>query len=233
MVECFSPKEETRVRFLAPPPMKITKFGHCCLLIEEKGLRILTDPGTYSTRQNNAKNIDVVLITHEHHDHLHIDSLKNVLQNNPQTKIITNKSVGVLLTKENISFTLIEDGQNSLVKEVVIEGFGKEHALIHSSIPLIQNTGYFIANRLFYPGDAFTNPGKQVEILALPVAGPWMKSSEAIDYAFKLKPKICFSVHDAILNIEPHSPYLRVASKVIEQKGIKFLILEIDKEYEI
>ncbi|MBI2052837.1 MAG: MBL fold metallo-hydrolase, partial [Candidatus Ryanbacteria bacterium] len=29
--------------------MKITKFGHCCLLIKENGVRILTDPGTYST----------------------------------------------------------------------------------------------------------------------------------------------------------------------------------------
>lgn len=57
--------------------MKVTKFGHCCLLIEEEGLRILTDPGSYSTRQNDVQNIDVILITHEHPDHLHIESLKN------------------------------------------------------------------------------------------------------------------------------------------------------------
>ena len=38
--------------------MNITKLGHCCLLIEEKGLRILTDPGAYSTGQNEIKNID-------------------------------------------------------------------------------------------------------------------------------------------------------------------------------
>ena len=56
--------------------MKITKFGHCCLLIEENGVRILTDPGTYSTQQSEVKNIDFVLITHEHADHFHIDSLK-------------------------------------------------------------------------------------------------------------------------------------------------------------
>ena len=40
--------------------MKITKFGHCCLLIEENGVRILTDPGTYSTQQSEVKYIDFV-----------------------------------------------------------------------------------------------------------------------------------------------------------------------------
>lgn len=52
--------------------MKITKFGHCCLLIEENGVRILTDPGTYSTQQSEVKNIDFVLITHEHADHFQL-----------------------------------------------------------------------------------------------------------------------------------------------------------------
>jgi L-ascorbate metabolism protein UlaG (beta-lactamase superfamily) len=213
--------------------VKITKFGHCCLLIEENGVRILTDPGDYSTQQNEVKNIDFVLITHEHNDHLHSNSLKKLLKNNPQAKIITNKSVGVLLKKEGIIFGVVENGQNFNANGILIEGFGKDHALIHSSIPLIQNTGYFIANRLFYPGDAFYNPGKQVEILALPVAAPWMKSSEAIDYVFQIKPKICFPVHDGILNLNPPgSPYLRVASKLIESKGINFVVLEINKEYE-
>jgi len=208
--------------------MKVTKFGHCCLLIEEQNLRILTDPGMYSTQQNDVKNIDVVLVTHEHQDHLHIDSLKIILKNNPLAKIITNKSVGVLLEKEGIVFTLIEDGQNFSEKEVLIEGFGKNHEVIHSSIPQTQNTGYFIANRLFYPGDAFTNPKKQIEVLALPVAGPWMKLSEAIDYAIKLQPKVYFPVHDGIL--KSFGSAHRIPSQVLEPKGIKFVVLEIDKE---
>ena len=37
--------------------MKITKLGHCCLVIEEKGLKILTDPGSYTDTQNNIKEI--------------------------------------------------------------------------------------------------------------------------------------------------------------------------------
>lgn len=209
--------------------MKITKFGHCCFLIEEQGLRILTDPGMYSTEQNDVKDIDVILITHDHNDHLHIDSLKTILKNNLRAKVITNKSVGVLLEKEGITFTIIEDGQNLFEKNILIEGFGEKHAVMYSSITQIQNTGYFIAGKLFYPGDAFTDPKREIEILALPVAGPWMKLSEAIDYALKLKPKFCFPVHEGILK-SPGSTH-RIPPQILEPEGIKFIILEIEKEY--
>lgn len=210
--------------------MKIIKFGHCCLLIEVNGVRILTDPGTYSTQQNELKNIDFVLITHDHTDHFHIDSLKTLLKNNPQAKVITNKSVGSLLEIDGIAFSIVEKDQNADANGVLIEGFGKDHALMHTTIPPTQNTGYFIANKLFYPGDAFTNPGKHVEVLALPVAGPWMKLLEAIDYALEIKPKICFPVHEGVL-IRPGSTHA-IPPKVLEPNGIKFVVLEIDKEHE-
>ena len=211
--------------------MKITKFGHCCLLIEEKGVRILTDPGSYSVSQDNVKNIDLVLITHEHQDHLHVDSLKRVLENNPGVKIITNKSVGKLLEKENIVYEVAEDGQQFIFEDVLIEAFGKEHAVIYSTLPTVENTGYFIANKLFYPGDAFTNPGKPVDILALPVAGPWMKLSEAIDYAKEIKPNRCFPVHEGILKM-PGATH-KIPPTALESAGIEFIVLDIDKEVEL
>lgn len=211
--------------------MKITKFGHSCLLIEENGIRILIDPGSYSTQQSQVKNIDLVLITHEHEDHLYIDSLKLLLKNNLQAKVITNKSVGAFLQKEDIIFSIVESGVSFNLGEVLIEGFGNEHALMHGSIPAIQNTGYFIANRFFYPGDSFINPGKQVEILALPVAGPWMRLLEAIDYAIEIKPQLCFPVHEGILK-SPGSTHL-IPKKVLEPMGIEFTVFEVDNEYTV
>ncbi len=74
--------------------MNIKKIGHCCLLIKTKDLTILTDPGNFSVDQNTITGIDIVVITHEHTDHLHIESLQEVLQNNPQAKVITNSGVG-------------------------------------------------------------------------------------------------------------------------------------------
>jgi len=209
--------------------MKITKFGHCCLLIEEDKARIIIDPGIFSKGQNEAKDIDLILITHGDRDHLDMDSLKTILQNNPHSKIITNNSVGLMLTQENISFEIIEDGQSTVEKDILIEGFGKKHAVVHQSIPQHDNTGYFIANKFFYPGDAYTNPKKHVEVLALTVYAPWTKFSESVDFAIELKPKICIPMHDGMLNTTAFNS--RMFPMMFDKFGIKYIDMEIGKQY--
>lgn len=200
--------------------MHITKLGHCCLLIQEGPLTILTDPGTYSSAQDNLSGIDVILITHEHTDHFHIESLKKVLVNNPQAIIYTVKGVGVLLDKEGITYTLLEHGQSISEKGVTMAGYGEKHADMYQGWPRVDNCGYFIGGRLFYPGDAFTTPGVPVEILAVPVAGPWMKLSEAIDYAKAVQPKIAFPVHDGILKTPGMTN--RLTGKFLPEVGIEW-----------
>jgi L-ascorbate metabolism protein UlaG (beta-lactamase superfamily) len=209
--------------------IKVKKLGHCCLLIETESTRILTDPGTYSTLQDEENNIDLILITHEHTDHLHVDSLKKVLLNNKKSLIVTNKSVGAILEKEGIDFKIVSHKQNITFNNILIEGFGEKHAEIYSSWNSVENTGYFISNNLFYPGDALTDPEKPVNILALPVAGPWMKISESIDYALKLKPKHCFPVHDGIL--KQAGLVHRLPFKILPENGIEFVpMLEGDEK---
>lgn len=200
--------------------MKITKLGHCCLLIEEQGLKILTDPGAWSVRQNEVKGVDVVLITHEHPDHYHLESVRTLISNNSEVKIITNKGVGKLLDAEKISYELLEHGGAKDLNGVQVEGHGEKHAIIYKEFGQVINTGYFIANRFFYPGDAFYSPEKPVEILALPVAGPWMKISDAIDYAKALKPKVAFPVHDGQLRFG--GPFHLVPQAVLSEAGIDF-----------
>src|SRR3989344_2231682 len=102
--------------------MIISKFGHCCLLIEIDGIRIMTDPGFYSTLQNEAKGVDYIFITHEHQDHFHLESLKIVLKNNPQAKIVTNRGVGKLLGVEKIPHEIIEHGSAKEFSGVLVEG---------------------------------------------------------------------------------------------------------------
>ena len=212
--------------------MKINKLGHCCLIIEENGLRILTDPGNYTEKQNEVTGIDIVLISHEHTDHYHVDSVRAVMKNNPQARIVTNKAVGQLLEKEGFSYTIVGDGEKITEKGVPIEGFGKEHAPIYKDLMKVENTGYLIGSRLYIPGDAFHSPAKPVEVLALPVAGPWVKISDSIDYALAVNPKIAFPVHDSVLRVLGGAPYY-VTEEVLSKHNIKFLPLEIGKETEI
>jgi L-ascorbate metabolism protein UlaG (beta-lactamase superfamily) len=210
--------------------MLIKKLGHCCLLIKLPNLTILTDPGSYSTLQNEVKGIDLILITHEHGDHLHIESLKKVLMHNPDAKIITNVSVGKLLDVENISYSIISDGQSTTIENILIEGFGTLHEEIYDGFGRVENTGYFIDNKLFYPGDAFTDPKKPVDILALPVAGPWMKIHEAIDYAQLIKPRIAFPVHDGGLKQSGASHLVPI--QFLPENNIEFVAMNEGDEHE-
>ncbi len=62
--------------------MKIKKIGHCCLVIEINGKRIMTDPGSFINRtgKNWKQCIDLILYTHEHQDHYHLETLKEFLK---------------------------------------------------------------------------------------------------------------------------------------------------------
>lgn len=211
--------------------MKITKYGHCCLLVEEKELRLLTDPGTYSRDFTELTEIDVILITHEHADHLHVESLKELLKRNPYPRIYTTQAVKEILEKEGIPSKVLKHGEKIVEKGVEIEAIGEKHAAMHPAIPQSTNVGFFIQNNLFYPGDALTLPGKPVKWLALPVIAPWMKMSEAIDYAIAVKPKGCFPVHEGIL-IHPGFAY-RVPPMVLEKQGIKWIVPEHATPFEI
>ncbi len=202
--------------------MQITKFGHCCLLIETKGKRILTDPGNFTIdAQTKLTDIDYILYTHEHPDHFHIESLAKILEKNPQAQIFSNGSVSKLLDEQGLSHTKVDNGQNIKLGEVDVTGIGEKHAQMHSSIPQSANMGYMIDERLWYPGDSFTNPMRPVEILALPVSGPWMKLSEAIDCALTIKPKKAFPVHDAIRFGSAHT----IAGKILSENGIEFVAM--------
>lgn len=204
--------------------MKITKFGHCCLLIEEGELRILTDPGNYCDMPSVEK-IDAILVTHEHQDHCHIDSIKEILQINSSAQIITHAGVGKILNEANIAYTLIADGEELNVKGVTIASFGSEHAYIHPDLPKVQNTGFLINNTFFYPGDSFHNPHRDIKILALPVSGPWMKLEDAIEYANAVKPNAVFPVHDGMLRqSDPYfTPTRRIPKMLLEPLGIQYV----------
>ena len=203
--------------------MKIHKIGHCCLHVQLKNLSILTDPGAFSTDQDKIKEIDIILITHEHADHLHVDSLKNVLVNNPNAKIITNSGVGKVLDGEGITYELLDGTDTTEVNGVLFEAFDAKHEEIYEELGQVQNTGYFIANKLFYPGDSFKNPDKEVDILALPVAGPWCKIGDAVRYALEIKPKKAFPVHEGMIKEDIQAAFHKIPEIVLAENGIGFV----------
>jgi len=170
------------------------------MVIEHEGVKILTDPGNYTVEaQQKVTDLDAIVITHEHQDHYHLESIKKLVAMNPGVAVVTNSGVGKLLSAENIAHTVVGDGQSTAIKNLSIEGFGRDHAPIYGEFGRVENTAFLIGGKFYFPGDNFHTPGKPVEVLALPVAGPWMKISEAVDFAKLAGARIAFGVHDGMI----------------------------------
>lgn len=213
--------------------MKIKKLGHCCLVIEENGVKVMTDPGSFSSGMDAEEGIAVIVITHEHGDHLHVPAVKSVLEKNPSAVVVGNSAVAALLSQEGIACTVVEGSAQETVAGVFLHACDGKHEEIFEDIGQVQNTGYFIGARLFYPGDSFTVPERTVDVLALPVAGPWCKLPDAIRYAIAVRPHKAFPVHDAVLKPELISLAHRVPGIALPQHGIEFVPLVDGQEVEI
>ncbi len=149
--------------------MKITHFGHACVLLSTDQ-EVLLDPGTLSTGFETLRNLDAVLVTHDHPDHHDPDRLPELLTANPAVR-----------------FGSVPDG---------VDAVAGEHAVIHPDLPGMANTGYLV-DGVFHPGDAFLPPPGPVKVLLLPIGGPWMKIGEAIDYLRSVKPELAIPIHQA------------------------------------
>lgn len=207
--------------------MQITKFSHSCILLDDGQTKILFDPGLYSNIPELQ--VDAIVITHVHQDHLDTDKHKLLLQNTP--RIITNTEVKEELDKHNISCEIVEQGTKVTVGTFSLEAYGDEHAIMHPDLPKFQNTGYLVNDKIFHPGDSLFVPPKDLEVLLLPVAAPWSKVSETLDYITATKAKINFPIHDAF--ITDGGAFYRFAKMWCEKYNLQFIEPELNKTYEV
>lgn len=202
--------------------MTITKIGHCCLIIKIGTVTIVTDPGSFTADAGLPEHIDIVLITHEHGDHMHVPTVLGIRARLPEVAVVANSSVAALLAAEGVSITVVEGTASATIAGVLLEAFDARHAEIFEEVGQVQNTGYFIGERLFYPGDSYAEPEKPIEILALPVGGPWCRMTDALHYALRVSPKQAFPVHDGIERTDRLAISHGLAGRVLGEGGIVF-----------
>ncbi|MCG6493073.1 MBL fold metallo-hydrolase [Kitasatospora sp. A2-31] len=179
--------------------MRITKSGHACVRLEHGGTTVVIDPGAFTDPAALA-GADAVLITHEHVDHFEEARLREALAADPALRVWTNSAVAAKLDGPGRRVTAVGEGDAFEVGGIGVSVHGEWHAVIHPGIPQVRNVGFLVDGRLFHPGDALTVPPHPVDTLLLPIAGPWTKVAELIDYVREAAPRQAVPVHDAVLS---------------------------------
>jgi L-ascorbate metabolism protein UlaG (beta-lactamase superfamily) len=182
--------------------MRVYKYIHSCLLIEEGEDRILFDPGKFSFVEGLVKpdlfrDLSAMILTHRHPDHIDDNSLKKILKNNPSATVLTNSEIHSRLTDMGISSEVFETGGRT-VGGFTLQATKAEHAqILNAKIP--RNTAYVVNDTLLHPGDSFDHSldgYKGITLLALPIMAPWTTELEVAEFARRLSPRQVIPIHD-------------------------------------
>jgi hypothetical protein len=87
---------------------------------------------------------------------------------------------------------------------LTISGVGGLHAVIHRDIPRIGNVGLVLSAEgeptLFHPGDSLEAVPSGIDIVAVPLHGPWAAMKEHIDFLREVGAPSGFPIHDGLVN---------------------------------
>lgn len=192
--------------------MRLTHLGHACLLIETGGQRILVDPGVYSPGTEHVTGLNVILVTHQHADHIDLQRLPAMLEANPQARLYAEPQAAALMAEAGIASGHTVAGEALTFGRVQITPVGEKHALINEALPRIGNLGVVLRSEgepsLFHPGDAYDGEPGQIDILALPLSAPWTAGRDTVGFAQRISPRVCVPIHDVLLSAIGRQLYL-------------------------
>jgi L-ascorbate metabolism protein UlaG (beta-lactamase superfamily) len=212
--------------------MRLTKFGHSCLLVEDGGARVLLDPGSFSEGFETLEGLTAVCLTHQHVDHVDPERVRPLLDRNPGVRVVSDEGSAEALGGAGADVEVVHDGDELALGGLAVRVIGRDHAAVHPDVPVIPNVGYLVGGRLFHPGDALTMPGEPVEVLAVPAGAPWLKLADAVDYLRKVGPRVAVPVHEKVLSEAGISSHYRLLEQ-LRGPGTTFEVLDDGRPVEL
>ncbi len=182
--------------------MQLTHLGHSAVLVETSGIRLLIDPGNFSDAWHDLTDLDAILVTHLHPDHVDPAHVPALLAANPQARVLVEpgviEAVGLDRAEPITADTSVALGG------VTVSAVGGLHAVIHRDIPRIGNVGLVVSAEgeptFFHPGDSLAEAPSGVDVLGVPAYGPWAAMKETVDFAREVGATQGFPIHDGLLN---------------------------------
>ncbi len=205
--------------------MKITMIGHSTVLIEVAGARILTDPyfGPHGNpayarprpsarRREELSNVDLVLISHNHFDHID----RRFLRALPQSVPVLAPAVSAWMTRLKGGHNVIglKPWQRRAFASVTITAVPARHVTF--------TVGYIVeadGRRIYFAGDTYfagfmERIGREFhpDVALIPVTTfripMTMGETQAVEAVRLLAPQVVIPIH---LGLKPRSPLMRTS----------------------
>jgi len=182
--------------------LAITFLGHASLMIEYAGKVIHVDPYGDVADYSRLPKADLVLVTHDHFDHLDVTALNRGLKDG--TVVIGNRAVAARV-RGAIAMTNGEVRTEMGLKIEAVPAYNVVHMAAPGRPfhPKGQGNGYVVGfgdKRVYIAGDTENIPEmkvlKNIDVAFLPMNLPYTMTPEMVaDAARAFKPKILYPYH--------------------------------------
>ena len=199
----------------------VRRLADSCLTVTTDAGTSLIDPGFFSWGSGEVDldelgDVQQVLVTHEHADHVHPDFVRWLLDRGDDVVVRANTAVADLLAPHDIE---VDTG--------VPEGMTAED-VDHEPLP----NGATPPNRSWTVGEVFTHPGDSHQpthtapVMALPLMAPWTSATDAVAFAKRLRPQQVVPIHDFYLSASGREFVTGLAGRFLAEHDIELVALD-------
>jgi L-ascorbate metabolism protein UlaG (beta-lactamase superfamily) len=182
--------------------LKITLVGHGTLIFTYNGKVFHVDPYGKLGDYSKLPKADVIVLTHEHQDHLDLDAINKI--RTPKTIVVLTENC----SKKVDGGLVMKNGDTKTIDGVQIEAV-PAYNLVHKRDsgqpyhPKGVGNGYvfiFGDKRIYVAGDTENTPEmkslKNIDVAFLPMNLPYTMTPEMVaDAAKEFKPKVLYPYH--------------------------------------
>jgi len=180
-------------------PLTIYFIGHATMMMKYNNLIIHVDPVNEYADYKKMPKADLILVTHEHHDHFDVQAIAAITKKS--TAVVLNNSARNLLK----SGQALEQGDSAIIQGIKIKAIPAYNTTAGRDKfhPKGRDNGYVLnigGRNIYLAGDTENTPEmsqlKDIDIAFLPVNQPYTMTPEQFAQAVKdFKPKIVYPYH--------------------------------------